>query len=167
MQIFRNILVPIDFSAYSDNAVRVASELSAAFSAPILLVHVYDPVAYPLPDGYVMYTPGQLSKMWTEFDRRLEQAQRDAMSIGAVAADTRLLQGLTAEEITRVARDGGFDLIVMGSHGRRGLQRFLLGSVTARVLQTAPCAVLTVKLTSSEQLRRSGPRGPGAAALSA
>lgn len=149
MQIFRKILVPIDFSAYSENAVRVASELSAAFSAPLLLIHVYDPVAYPLPDGYVMYAPGQLSKMWTEFDRRLEAAQRDAMSHGAVAADTRLLQGLTADEIVRVARDENFDLVVLGSHGRRGLQRFLLGSVAARVLQTAPCTVLTVKLQSS------------------
>jgi len=145
MQVFEKILVPIDFSLYSENAVRVASELSAALSAPLVLVHVYDPVAYPLPDGYVMYTPGQLSKMFTAFDNRLEAAQRDALRQGAVSADTRLLQGLTSEEIVRVARDEHFDLIVLGSHGRRGLERFLLGSVAARVVQTAPCAVLTVK----------------------
>jgi nucleotide-binding universal stress UspA family protein len=145
MHAFRKILVPVDFSVYSENAVRVASELSAAFSAPLLLIHVYDPVAYPLPDGYVMYTPGQLSMMWAELDRRLELAQREAMRLGAVAAETRLLQGLTADEIVRVARDGDFDLIVLGSHGRRGLQRVLLGSIAARVLQTAPCTVLTVQ----------------------
>ena len=145
MQTFRKILVPIDFSVYSENAVRVASELSAALSAPLVLIHVYDPVAYPLPDGYVMYTPGQISTMFSEFDRRLEAAQRDAVRHGAVSADTRLLQGLTSEEIVRVARDEHCDLIVLGSHGRRGLQRFLLGSVAARVVQTAPCAVLTVK----------------------
>lgn len=146
MQTFRRILVPIDFSAYSENALRVASELSAAFSAPLLLVHVYDPVAYPLPDGYVMYTPGQIDKLWAELDRRLELAQREASSLGAVDPSVRLLQGLTADEIVRVAREEPVDLIVLGSHGRRGLQRFLLGSVAARVLQAAPCAVLTVKL---------------------
>ena len=146
MKPLKNILVPVDFSPYSEHAVRVASELSATFSAPLVLIHVYDPVAYPLPDGYVLYTPGQLSKMWAEFDRRLEVDQREAMGYGAVSADTRLLQGLTAEEIVRVAHDEGFDLIVLGSHGRRGLQRFLLGSVAARVLQLAHCAVLTVKL---------------------
>jgi universal stress protein A len=149
MQTFQRILVPVDFSACSDNAVRVASELSAAFSAPLRLIHVYDPVAYPLPDGYVMYTPRQLSKLWAELDQRLESSQRDAMRHGAVAAEARLLQGLTAEEIVRVAREDDFDLIVLGSHGRRGLQRFLLGSVAARVLQTAPCNVLTVKLPTA------------------
>lgn len=148
MHTFRKILVPIDFSAYSENAMRVASELSAAFSAPLVLIHVYDPVAYPLPEGYLMYTPCQLSKMWAELDQRLELGQRKAMSHGAVAAGTRLLQGLTADEIVRFAGDEGFDLIVLGSHGRRGLQRFLLGSVAARVLQTALCSVLTVKLPS-------------------
>lgn len=142
---FHQIVVPTDFSADAEEAIRVASELSRMYAAPLTVIHVYDPVAYPLPDGYVMYTPGQLSTMWEEFDRRLAQAKTDAQAAGAMRVETRLLQGLTADEIVRFARDKGCDLIVMGTHGRKGITRVLLGSVAARVVQTADCAVLTVR----------------------
>jgi nucleotide-binding universal stress UspA family protein len=142
---FHRIVVPTDFSADAEEAIRVASELSRIYAAPLTLIHVYDPVAYPLPDGYVLYTPGQLSRMWEDFDRRLAQAKADAQANGAVRAETRLLQGLTAAEIVRFAKEGGHDLIVMGTHGRTGVARVLLGSVAARVVQTAECAVLAVK----------------------
>jgi len=142
---FHKILVPTDFSQDAEHATRVASELSRAYSAPLMLVHVYDPVSYPLPEGYMMYTPGQLERMWAEFDSRLARTQSDAREAGAVQPDTRLLQGLTAAEIVRFARDGGYDLIVMGTHGRSAVARVLLGSVAARVVQTAECPVLTVK----------------------
>jgi nucleotide-binding universal stress UspA family protein len=142
---FHHIVVPTDFSPDAEQAILVASELSRVYSAPLTLIHIYDPVAYPLPEGYVMYTPKQLSRMWEEFDRRLAQAKADAQAAGAIRADTRLLQGLTAAEIVRFAKEGGHDLIVMGTHGRTGVARVLLGSVAARVVQTAECAVLTVK----------------------
>ena len=144
---FHRIVVPTDFSPDAARAVRVASELSRTYSAPLTIVHVYDPVAYPLPDGYVMYTSTQLSSMWEEFEQRIAQAKADALAAGALQAETRLLEGLTAAEIVRFAQDGGYDLIVMGTHGRTGLSRVLLGSVAARVVQTAGCPVLTVKRT--------------------
>jgi nucleotide-binding universal stress UspA family protein len=55
------------------------------------------------------------------------------------------LQGWAAGEITQFAKEGGFDLIVMGTHGRSGLKHLLLGSVAERVVRTAPCPVLTVR----------------------
>jgi nucleotide-binding universal stress UspA family protein len=143
--LFHRILVPTDFSADAQQANRAASELSRIYSAPLTLVHVYDLVAYPLPEGYVMYTPGQLARMWAEFEERLARARSDARDAGAVQPDSRLLQGLTAAEIVRFAKEGGYDLIVMGTHGRSGLARVLLGSVAARVVRTAVCPVLTVK----------------------
>jgi len=142
---FHRIVVPTDFSPDADQALRVASELSRRYSAPLTIAHIYDPVAFPLPDGYMMYTAPQLATMWEEFERRLAQAKADAAAAGAVHAETRLLQGLTAAEIVRFARDEGYDLIVMGTHGRTGVSRLLLGSVAARVVQTAECAVLTVR----------------------
>jgi nucleotide-binding universal stress UspA family protein len=157
---FQRIVVPTDFSPDSERAVRVASELSRTYAAPLSIVHIYDPVAYPLPDGYVMYTSAQLSSMWEEFERRLAQAKADALEAGAVQPETRLLQGLTAAEIVRFARDGGYDLIEMGTHGRTGLSRVLLGSVAARVVQTAACPVLTVKRTARAEV---APREPAAA----
>jgi universal stress protein A len=157
---FHKILVPIDFSADAEHATQVASELSRIYSAPLMLVHIYDPVAYPLPDGYMMYTPGQLSRMWAEFEERLARARSDARDAGAIQPDARLLQGLTAAEIVRFAKEGGYDLIVMGTHGRSGLARVLIGSVAARVVQTAACPVLTVK--RREQAERAA-REPAAA----
>jgi nucleotide-binding universal stress UspA family protein len=142
---FHRILVPTDFSPDAEQAVRVASELSRIYSAPLTLIHIYDPVAYPLPDGYMLYTPGQLSRMWEEFERRLAQAKADAQAAGAIQPETRLLQGLTAAEIVRFAKHEGYDLIVMGTHGRKGVARVLLGSVAARVVQIAECPVLTVR----------------------
>jgi nucleotide-binding universal stress UspA family protein len=109
------------------------------------IIHIYDPVAYPLPDGYMLFTPAQLSRMWAEFEKRLALAAKDASEGGAVQPETRLLQGITEAEIVRFARASGYDLIVMGTHGRTGIARFLLGSVAARVVQTAECPVLTVK----------------------
>jgi nucleotide-binding universal stress UspA family protein len=144
-QIFHRILVPTDFSADAEHAVRVGSELSRRYHAPMTIIHVYDPVAYSLPDGYMMFTPGQLSPLWADVDERLALAAKDASEAGGVQPETRRLQGITASEIVRFARDSGYDLIVMGTHGRTGIARFLLGSVAARVLQTAECPVLTVK----------------------
>jgi nucleotide-binding universal stress UspA family protein len=144
-QIFNKILVPTDFSPDAERAVRVGSELSRRYVAPLTIIHIYDPVAYPLPHQYMLFTPAQLSRMWAEFEKRLALAAKDAVEGGAVQPETRLLQGITEAEIVRFARDSGYDLIVMGTHGRTGVGRFLLGSVAARVVQTAECPVLTVK----------------------
>jgi nucleotide-binding universal stress UspA family protein len=164
-RIFHKILVPTDFSADAERAVRVGSELSRLYLAPMTIIHIYDPVAYPLPDGYVLFTPAQLSRMWAEFETRLALAAKAAWESGAVQPETRLLQGITEAEIVRFARDSGYDLIVMGTHGRTGIGRLLLGSVAARVVQTAACPVLTVK---REALREeTEPRAPAAAAHSA
>ena len=144
-QTFHKILVPTDFSADAEHAIRMASGLSRRYLAPVTIVHVYDPVAYALPDGYMMFTPGQLSRVWAETDRRLALAAADAAEGGALQVETRLLQGITAAEIVRFARETRHDLIVMGTHGRTGVAHLLLGSVAARVVQTAECPVLTVK----------------------
>lgn len=151
--LFNRILVPTDFSAEAEHAVVVASELSRVYAAPLTLIHVYDPIAYPLPDGYVMYTPGQLSDILTECDKRLARAKDTADSAGAIGVTTRLLQGSTAAEIVRFAKQDGYDLIVIGSHGRTGVVRVLLGSIAERVVQTAECAVLTVKRAEVPALR--------------
>lgn len=142
---FHQIVVPTDFSPDAEQAIHVASELSRIYAAPLTIIHVYDPVAYPLPEGYILYTSAQLSRMWEEFERRLAQAKADAQAAGAIRAETRLLRGLTAAEMVRFAKDEAYDLIVMGTHGRKGVARALLGSVAARVVQMAECAVLTVK----------------------
>jgi universal stress protein A len=146
MTTIRKILVPTDFSPHADEAMRLASDLSRRYEAPLTLAYVYEPVSYALPDGLVMYTAPQLSELSARFDERLADAQKKAIDAGAVRVERRLLQGFIGNEITNLAAEGGFDLIVMGTHGRRGFQRLLLGSIAERVMRTAPCPVLTVGL---------------------
>lgn len=145
MKPFKKILVPSDFSAHSQEALRAAADLATRYEGSVTIVHAYEPVAYPLPEGYVVFTATQLADMQTEFDKQLAVAKRDAIAAGAQQVDTKQLMGNPAYEIVEYAKQHGFDIIVMGTHGRRGLKHALLGSVAERVLRTAPCPVLIVK----------------------
>jgi nucleotide-binding universal stress UspA family protein len=93
----------------------------------------------------VILTSAQLDQLSTGFEQLLGQARESALAAGADTVDTRLLEGFAASATVDFAGAGSFDLIVMGTHGRKGIQHFLLGSVAERVVQTAPCAVLTVR----------------------
>lgn len=148
-QQFEKILVPVDFAEHSAEAVRRAADLAQHYSASLTLVYVYEPADYALPEGYVLYTPEQIGRMTQEFEQRLAATQREVQSVGVGRVTTKLLTGSAATEIVDFARDGGFDLIVMGTHGRKGLTHFLMGSVAERVVRLAPCPVMTVKASKS------------------
>jgi nucleotide-binding universal stress UspA family protein len=77
--------------------------------------------------------------------QRLEAARRDTEALGARRVTSRLEYGDPATGIVGIAADEGVDLIVMGTHGRTGVSRWLIGSVAEKVVRSAPCAVLTVK----------------------
>jgi nucleotide-binding universal stress UspA family protein len=145
MKPFTKILVPIDFSAHAQQALHIAADVSARYDASVTIVHVYQPVALTLPEGFMLYTPKQLADLMSEFSKLLDRAKQDAEAAGARRVETSQLQGGVATEITEFARAKGFDLIVMGTHGRTGLRHVALGSVAERVLRMAPCPVLTVK----------------------
>jgi nucleotide-binding universal stress UspA family protein len=143
---FQKILVPTDFSKHSAEAVRAAVDLSRRYEASITLAYVFEPVTYALPEGHVMQAPPQIAEMHSVFEQRLRQAAADAAAAGAVTIDSKLLTGPVAAEITDYAERGAYDLIVMGTHGRTGLRHLVLGSVAEKVVRTAPCAVLTVRV---------------------
>jgi nucleotide-binding universal stress UspA family protein len=129
----------------------VAAELSRRYEAPMTIVHVFEPAPYALPETYVLYTAPQLARMYAELERLLAGAKQHTEAARASNVTTRLLEGFAAGEITRFASQGGFDLIVMGTHGRTGFKHFLVGSVAERVVQTAHCPVLTVPLRADER----------------
>jgi nucleotide-binding universal stress UspA family protein len=142
---FRKILAPVDFSPHSNDGMRLAADIARRYDAGLTLAHVYQPVAYPFPEGFLLYTPNQLAEMLTELQKLLDRARAELEASGPVRAETRLLQGIVASEIVTVAEQESFDLIVMGTHGRTGLQHALLGSVAEKVLRRAHCPVLTVR----------------------
>jgi nucleotide-binding universal stress UspA family protein len=138
----------VDFSQHSALAVQTAADLSRRYEASVTLVHAYEPIAYALPDGYLLFTEPQLNGLMEEFGKLLGAEKHRARAAGAQRVDAQLLHGFAAGEIRQLAEQGAFDLIVMGTHGRKGLAHAFLGSVAERVVRTAPCPVLTVRAKS-------------------
>lgn len=139
------ILHPTDFSRASGAAFSRAVQLAKKGRSELVIAHVLAPVV-PAVDGYIapeMYT--QLE----ESGRRYAKKHLDALVAKARKAGVRargiLLNGLVHERIVRAARSEGAEMIVIGTHGRTGIARFVLGSVAGRVVSHAKCPVLTVR----------------------
>ena len=145
MKPFGRILVPVDFSAYSAEATRIATDLARRYDATLTLMHVYDPLAYALPDGFTPFPPPQSERLFEVLQDQLAGAKAHALEAGAPRVATKLVQGTVAAQITEYAELGEFDLVVMGTHGRTGVKHLVLGSIAESVVRTAPCPVLSVK----------------------
>jgi nucleotide-binding universal stress UspA family protein len=148
------ILHPTDFSETADAALAQAERLGKALGGELVLLHVVDLVIGADLSG------GDLSRVYDAVDdvARQEMAKRVAGSTAAgvpARGDVRL--GGTAEQILEFAQQEQPDLIVIGTRGRRGLARLLLGSVAERVVRAAACPVMTVH----------GPQAAGAAGSAA
>jgi nucleotide-binding universal stress UspA family protein len=152
MKIFKNILVPIDFSACSAQAMRVAASLSSDHTAAVCLLHVSEPINYTLPPSYHIGVLPNPFDVLDDAEAWLADAKKDAEALGIRQVTTRHLQGSPAAAIIEFAYKNGFDLIVMGTHGSTGLRRMLLGSVTERVVRTASCPVLTVHAAAAVEV---------------
>jgi nucleotide-binding universal stress UspA family protein len=142
---FKKILVPIDFSSHSERAAALAAQLAHTFDASVTLLHVYAVPKYPLPDGYVLTSPAATSQIMEGMSNVLRDAKERAAAKGAPRVDALLVEGAAFAEIVRTAREKQHDLIVMGTHGRTGLQHALMGSVAEKVVRKAHCPVLTVR----------------------
>ena len=150
MSLPKTIVVATDFSESSTAALRYAAELSGALGAALRLVHVVDDLAARFIDAPA-YEP--LGRMQTELERAA-RASLDALVLEQQphvtdVSGTVLTARVPAEAIVSYARDVRGDLIVMGTHGRGPVRRFLLGSVAERVVRTAPCPVMTVHADAS------------------
>lgn len=142
---FSKILVPTDFSADADAALDAAIDVAARWQASITLVNVFQPMAYTYPTGTGIYTNLPIEHVIKDQLETLEKLQKGAIAKGAKHVEIAHRTGHPATEVCNLARDGGFDLIAMGTHGRSGLSRVFLGAVAERVVRTAPCPVLTIR----------------------
>lgn len=138
----RHILVPIDFSDSSRQAVAFAVPLARKFGATITLVHVVQPVVYPDEVG-----PWVVSEQFVSKASSKELAAWGRKLLPAALLGKTLVRfGQPYHEISEAARTQKVDLLVITTHGRTGLQRALLGSTAERVVRHAPCPVLTVRV---------------------
>jgi len=140
---FEHIVCATDFSDTAEAAWDVACDLARVHQSDLTLVHVYADVP-PSPDvtGPTVMHVWEEQRRWVadELERRVHEAETRG-----VRARALLELGAAAHGVLEAARQAHADLVVVGTHGRTGLERVLLGSVAEQVVRTAPCPVLTVK----------------------
>ena len=147
--VIRRILVPVDFSEGSRRALNAAWEWARAFDAKIDLLHVWSIPSF-IPPGLTVKGDGSaerslLEQIRSRTEQEMQRFSSEAEGNGIRIRATRSEPGLAARTIVEHAERGDYDLIVMGTHGRRGLEHVLLGSVTERVLRRSKRPVLTVR----------------------
>ena len=145
------ILCPIDFSKSSEAALEHASHLAAESHAKLYLLHVIDEsAAYCTEFTGMGYLADMSQRVEHESEHLLDQVEP---TVPGVECEHVLLLGSPAPTIVKVADEHKIDLIVMGSHGRTGMARLLMGSVAEEVVRTAHCPVLTIKQPTPEKVK--------------
>lgn len=149
---FKTILCPVDFSELSAHALRHVNRLAECGDAKVIAIYANRFEAPPY------FTAGRVDELQRQFRDALGEAERSLkafvdLTLGESGGkvETRVVEALPADGILEVAANTGADLIVMGTHGRTGFNRWMLGSVTERILRESPVPLLTV---------RAAPRGP-------
>ncbi len=145
MNFIKKILVPIDFSDYSKNALKYAVQFSKNFSAKIYLVYVVEPVIYPAD-----FSMGQVAIPSMDIDLH-ERAEEELKNLAQnfisadIEVETLIKSGKPFVEINETAREKDVDLIIIATHGHSGVEHILFGSTAEKVVRKAPCPVLTLR----------------------
>ncbi|MGZ3425974.1 MAG: universal stress protein [Polyangia bacterium] len=145
----QQILIPVDFSETSAAAAEYGCELAAQLGAHVTLLNVFTAGIVATPDAVFMPSPEELDALQHAAHTHLQSVaaklEREGLSIECVA-----VEGAAADVICAYAERHAIQLIVMGTHGRRGLSHLLLGSVAEHVLRHGPCPVLTIGRASAQ-----------------
>lgn len=138
----RKILVPIDGSVTSQKALEIALAMARPAKAKVLVLEVIEDFG-PLPGYYEAAPAGKNRVQWIA-EQRFEKIH-PVLDNSEVEWERKVVQGYAADEVCRIAEEGGFDMIVIGSRGLNPVARFLVGSVSDRVVHHAPCSVTVVR----------------------
>jgi universal stress protein A len=150
MATFSKILVPVDFSEHSAEALRQAREIAGRFNAELHLVTVVEPwppavttaELYPVYREYVMEAHARATAQLNDLV---------ASIAGSTPVQHATRAGHVQQEIVKYIEDNGIDLVVLGTHGRTGLSHWFMGSVAEKVARFAPCAVLIARPSRTGQ----------------
>jgi nucleotide-binding universal stress UspA family protein len=138
------ILVATDFSPTSDRAVEQAMAMARAFGAELTLLNAWFAPMWAMPDGgAIAPEPETIAKLSHWSEEQLEKVRQRCVAAG-VRVRARTVEGPPADAIPRVADEEGYDLIVLGTHGRTGVRHLLLGSVAEHVVRVSRTPVMTV-----------------------
>ena len=145
------ILCPTDYSSTSDNAVRYAVEFARKVGAHVRFIHIMtagNPAAKALPDENGSIDQTEEDDVLPESFSTILMAEKQK----GLSADIRVLKGEASKVITEQATSWGADLIIMGSHGRSGLHRLIMGSVAEDVFRSSDIPVLLVKQDAAKKV---------------
>jgi nucleotide-binding universal stress UspA family protein len=142
----KKILCATDFSELSHEAVKAASELALQFSAELCLLHVVPPVPLiaPVVDPTMVVIPMDQEEQRISSKKLLEDVAQKWIS-EKLNVHPMIGHGQAAEQITRVAEEENADLIILGTHGRKGLNHIIFCSVAEKVVRTSQLPVLTIR----------------------
>ena len=145
MNPFKRIMVATDLTRASEPAVLEAALLAKENGADLFIAHVYRPPS-------ISQAQSEAGVVYEEWDRNIRTEVEGKLGVlvervakEGVKATALVLAGEPFEAIVHAAKLNDADLVVLGTHGRKGVARFFLGSVAARVISTAPCPVMTVR----------------------
>jgi nucleotide-binding universal stress UspA family protein len=142
---FQRILVPIDFSQYSDEILAYALEMARKFDASIDLIHIIPNMDYFTPYESFMAAENIVAVqkgVEGEVEKDLDEV---AQKLPGITVKKVIRTGVAFVEILDYVKSEGIDLIIMGTRGRGGLEHIIIGSVAEKVLRKSPCPVLTIR----------------------
>ena len=139
----KEILVPIDFTATSEHALDYAVDFAKTVGAKITVLHAYELPIYGFPDGALVASADVASRILSGAQAGLQAAIEKRKASG-VELRAVLRDGPPSEEIAAVAKESKADLVILGTHGRSGLRRAIMGSVAEEVIRACECPVLTI-----------------------
>jgi nucleotide-binding universal stress UspA family protein len=141
----QNILVPIDFSIHSKNALRYAIPMAEQYGATLHLIYVIEPTIYPADLGFgQVVMPGVESELRVKSEEELKGLMESEIG-DKVAAHTVVRMGKPHQEILQEAKEKKIDLIILATHGHTGVEQMLFGSTAMRVVRLAKCPVMTIR----------------------
>ena len=148
--VFRRILVPVDFSEPSKEALQYAERFARHFGAELIVLHVVEPTIYPADFGF-----GQVGIPNIEDElRRHSEEELARLSDGIIGVRSRCFvrTGKPFWEIVQTAEEEKVDMIIIASHGHTGVEHILFGSTAEKVVRKAACPVLAVRPASSKSV---------------
>lgn len=137
------IVCAVDLSESSRPAVEQAASLARRFDAKLVVVHVWSEP--PGAREAALAPPSLFAKMQADVEEKLDAWKREAERIAGSEVRAVLATGSPASEVARIADAERADLVVVGTHGRKGLPRFVLGSVAEAIVRQSPCTVLVAR----------------------
>ena len=143
---FNRILCPVDFSEHSRAALKHAADLARDLGSELILIHVVEPILYPVEYGMAPVPSEDLESQAAHNAEAELQKLVSQLAEGVSQTQTRVEFGRAEDCIVRFAELQGVGLVVLATHGLTGLKHMLLGSTAERIVRSASCPVLTIKV---------------------